>query len=200
MLRRVAQAVEHNARLHRRRASSPGSIEVEPVHVPRKIEDDRDVGALAGKAGARAARQHRGAGGAAGGQRGFHVGRVARQRSRRWEAGDSSRRRPHRARANPRSKQHVAAQSRLELRFEFAMGGKALVIEGREVVEDRQRGMAHSGMLARRRRKWLIRKSQGRKVGPVAPRWNLRGQLKDFDRFLRLYTNALQFRPIHAGG
>ena len=133
------------------------------------------------------------------GQRSFYVGRVARiddadgklaiVRGVRGIEG-----------ARSKIKQHVAVQSRLELSFEFAMGGKALVIEGREVVEDRQRGMAHSGMLARRRRKWLIRKSQGRKVGPVAPRWNLRGQLKDFDRFLRLYTNALQFRPIHAGG
>jgi hypothetical protein len=36
------------------------------------------------------------------------------------------------------------------------MGREAFVIERREVIEDRQRGNAHSGMLARRATKWVV--------------------------------------------
>ena len=54
-----------------------GSIDVEPVHVAGEIEDHGHVGALAGEAGACAARQHGGPSGAAGGERGFDVGRIA---------------------------------------------------------------------------------------------------------------------------
>ena len=73
----VAQPVENDAGLDAWPAWRSGSMEVRRVHVARVVEDHGHVDALAGEAGARAARQHGGSGGAAGGQRGFHVGGIA---------------------------------------------------------------------------------------------------------------------------
>ena len=49
------------------------------IHVPRKIENNGHVGALAGQAGARATRQHGGSRCPASGQGGFHVRGVTGQ-------------------------------------------------------------------------------------------------------------------------
>jgi hypothetical protein len=63
----LAQAVEDDARLDARQLGG-GVDGGEAVHVAGEVEDHGDVGALAGQAGARAARQDGGSGGAAGGQ------------------------------------------------------------------------------------------------------------------------------------
>ncbi len=68
----VAQRIEDDARLDAR--EPPGGIDLEdPVHVLREVEHDRDVAALAGEAGAGAARQHRRAEAAARGHRRDHI-------------------------------------------------------------------------------------------------------------------------------
>jgi len=56
-----------------------GTDGAERVHEPRIIKDDCHVHALAGQAGARAARQHGCANLAARSQRGFNVSSVARE-------------------------------------------------------------------------------------------------------------------------
>ena len=53
----IAQPVEDDARFYAREFGR-GVNQAQLVHIPRKIEDHRDVGALACEAGARAARQH----------------------------------------------------------------------------------------------------------------------------------------------
>ena len=71
-LRRIAQSIEYDAGLHARDERLRIQMD-QPVHVLRKIEDDRHVAELAGQARASAARQDRRAQFATGGQRGFHV-------------------------------------------------------------------------------------------------------------------------------
>ena len=99
LLRRVAQPVENDARLDRRKLRV-GIDRSEPVHVARKIEDHRHIGALPRQARARAARQHSCSRRTAGSQRSFHVGCVARKNDAHRAAGDSSKRQPHRARGS----------------------------------------------------------------------------------------------------
>jgi len=74
----LAEPVEDDAGLH---AGQLG-IRVDRlqlIHITGVIEDDGDVGALAGEAGSGSAGQNGGSGGAAGGQGGFDIGCVLRQ-------------------------------------------------------------------------------------------------------------------------
>ena len=120
----------------------------EAVHVARVIEDHGYVGALAGQAGACAARQHGGAGGAAGGQRGLDVGGVAGQDDADGKlavvggvGGVEG--------AGAEVEEDIAAQGGFEAGFQFAMGGEALMFQ-RRLVGQNGKG-AHAGMVARRR-------------------------------------------------
>ena len=74
----LAKAVENDARLHSSQLGG-GVDRVETVHIPGVIKDHGHIGALAGQAGARAARQHGCSGGPAGGKRGFNIGGVPGQ-------------------------------------------------------------------------------------------------------------------------
>ena len=105
-----------------------GSIDVERIHVARVVEDHGHVDALAGKAGARAARQNRSAGCAAGCQSGFDIGRVAGKNDAdgklavvRGVGGVEG--------ARAEIEADLAAQRFLEERFELAVRGKALMGE-----------------------------------------------------------------------
>ena len=97
-----------------------------------------------------AARKHGGASRSAGGEGSFNIGGVAginyadgKLAIIRSIGGVES--------ARSQVKQHVAADRISELGFKFSMRCEALVLERLEVIEDRQRGKAHSGMVARRK-------------------------------------------------
>ena len=76
-LRRLRAGGRGRCRAERWRAWLRGIDRGEGVHEARIIEDHGYIGALAGEAGARAARQNGSAGCAAGGQRGLDIGGVA---------------------------------------------------------------------------------------------------------------------------
>ena len=138
-----AQAIENDARFNR---GQPGFRidRAQPVHVFRKIEDHGHVRALAGQARPRAARQHRGPGGAAGCQRRFHVRGIAGQNhSDRKLAIVRRIGRVHGAKAHV--EMDFAAQGGLEPRFEFPMRRKTLVLQRRLAGENRKSG--HAGMV-----------------------------------------------------
>ena len=131
----VAQPVKHDAGLDRARAWLRDRSTLSRVHVARKVEDDGHVGALAGEAGAGAARQHRGACRAAGGQGGFNIGGIARQHDADGElAIIRGVRRIEGARAEIEA--DFAAHLRLEPHLELAMRRKPLMIQCRTIGED----------------------------------------------------------------
>ncbi len=138
-----AQAVENDARLNHGKlcAHIDGG---EPVHVLREVEDNGDVRALSGEAGAGAAWQHGGPGGAAGGQCSFNVGRIAGHDYADGKLAVVGRvGRVHGAEAHVEA--DFAAHCGFEPFFEFAMGREALVFEPRLVGKDRK--SAHAGIL-----------------------------------------------------
>jgi hypothetical protein len=80
----VAKIVEDDSRLHARDAA--GGIDFEnPRHVPREIEDDGDIAALAGKRGASPAAEQRGSELAAEGDSGENVVDVAGKHDTDWD-------------------------------------------------------------------------------------------------------------------
>jgi len=126
-----AQAVENHARLDARQFC--GGIDGdELVHVPRKVEDYGHVYALAGEACSRAARQDGSAGCATGGKSGLNVGGVARKnhayRNLAVVGGVGCVKG-----AGAEIESDVTTQGFIEKGFQFAMGGKAFMIQQRLV-------------------------------------------------------------------
>ena len=127
----LAQAIEDDAGIDGGELAF-GVERAEPVHVLRVIENDGDIGALAGQAGASAAGQHGGAEGAAGRERSLHVGGVARQHNADGELaivggiGGVERARAH-------VEADFAADHGLEAGFQFEVRGETLVFERRRI-------------------------------------------------------------------
>ena len=119
-------------------------MEASPIHVLRKVEYHGDIRALSREAGSRAARQHRGPGGAAGGHGGFHVRGIAGQ-----DHADGKLPVVRRVGRVHCAEAHVevdfAAQRCLEPGFEFAVSRKVLVRERGTVGKNRK--SAHAGMV-----------------------------------------------------
>jgi hypothetical protein len=132
-----AQTVEDDARLDARQLG--GGIDGgKLVHVAREVEDYGDVGALAGETGSRAARQDCGSRDSTGGQSGFDVGGVAGQnyacRKLTVVRGVGCVKG-----AGTEIEADVAAKGFFEQRFQFAMGGKAFMVETRLVQKGGKR-------------------------------------------------------------
>jgi hypothetical protein len=117
----------------------------ELVHVLRVIEDDGYVGALAGERGSATAGEDGCADRAAGCERGFDVGGVAGQ-----DDADGKLTVIRGVGGVEGARAHVefdfATEDGFEARFEFTMGGEALVVE-RLVIEDRERRSGHADRL-----------------------------------------------------
>ena len=105
------------------------------IHEARVVEDHGHVDALAGEAGACAARKNGSARGAAGGQRGFNIGGVARKNDadgklaviRRIGGVESAR---------AEIEADFAAKGFLQEAFEFAVSRETLMVERSGVGED----------------------------------------------------------------
>ena len=143
----LAQPVEDDARLDARQLCG-GVDGSEAIHVPGEIEDDRDVGALAGQAGARAARQNGCSCSAAGCQRCLHIGGVAGQNHAHGKLAVIRRIGSVKG-ARAEIEADVAAQALFEQCFQLAMGGKALMVERRLIHQLGDGWNAHDGMVAR---------------------------------------------------
>ena len=142
---RVAQPVENDARLDR--GELGGGIDgTERVHVAGKIEDDGNIGALAGEAGACAARKHRGSRGAAGGKSGLDVGGVARQNDADGKLAVVGRVGRVES-AGAEIEENISPDAFFESGLKTSMRSKALMLELRLVRENRK--SAHAGILAR---------------------------------------------------
>ena len=141
----VAEAVENDAGLDAGELVC-GVERFERVHPARIVEDDGDIGGLAGERGAGSARKDGGSGGAAGGDGGFDVGCVARVEDADGKlavvggVGGVER-------ARAAIEENVAAEGGAEARLELAVGGEGLMIERLGVGEDGE--SAHGGMVAR---------------------------------------------------
>ncbi len=151
----VAQAVENNAWLN---AGQPrrGIDRVERIHVARIVEDHGHIDALAGEAGARAARQNGSAGGAAGGQSGLNIGRVAGKNDADGKLavvrGIGSVKG-----ARAKIEADFAAKRFLQQGLKLTVSRKLLMGEWRGIGKDGKRGRAHAAMVARLGRRWLAR-------------------------------------------
>ena len=142
----VAEAVKHDAGLDAGQLGL-GIDGVEPVHVARVVKDDGDVGALAGEGGSGASRQDGGSCGAAGGEGGFNVGGVARVEDADGKLAVVGGVRGVEG-AGAEVEEDVAPERGFETRLELAVGGEALMGEGRGVGKNGK--SAHAGMVARR--------------------------------------------------
>ena len=143
------------------RASRASGIDCgERVHVARVVEDYGDVDALAGEAGARAARQNGGSGGAAGSQSGFDIGGVAGKDDANGKLAVIGRVGGVQC-ARAEIEVHFAAKAFLEQGFELAMSGEAFVIERGGIGEDGKGRSAHDGMVARCGQRVRVRQRAG---------------------------------------